>query len=43
MSDLKLLIFVTAARLLNFSQTAKRFGISQPAVTKRIQELEEEM
>jgi DNA-binding transcriptional LysR family regulator len=40
MSDLKLLIFVTAARLLNFSQTAKRFGVSQPAVTKRIQELE---
>ncbi|SOE49771.1 DNA-binding transcriptional regulator, LysR family [Fibrobacter sp. UWT3] len=43
MSDLKLLIFVTAARLLNFSQTAKRFGVSQPAVTKRIQELEEDV
>ena len=43
MNDLKLQVFVMAARLLNFSQTAKRFGISQPAVTKRIHELEEDV
>lgn len=42
MNDLKLQIFVTAAKLLNFSETARHYGISQPAITKRIQELEDD-
>ncbi len=38
--DFKILVFISAARHLNFTRAAKEMNISQPAVTKNIQELE---
>ena len=43
MPDRKLQIFCTLAETLNFSRTAERCGISQPAVTKAISSLEKEL
>lgn len=40
--DFRLKVFVTAAQELNFSRTAESLGISQPAVSKHIQALEDE-
>ena len=40
--DYRLKVFVTAAELLHFSQTAETLGISQPAVSKHIKALEDE-
>ena len=40
--DFRLKVFVTAAELLNYSRTAETLGISQPAVSKHIQALEDE-
>ncbi len=42
MDDFRLKVFVTAAETLNFSQCAKLLGISQPAVSSHIKELENE-
>lgn len=38
--DFKILVFISAARHLNFTRAAKEMNISQPAVSKNIQELE---
>ena len=43
MTDKRLLVFTTLADCLSFSETAKRLGISQPAVTKHIATLEAEI
>ena len=43
MTDKRLLVFSTLAGCLSFSETAKRLGISQPAVTKHIAALEAEI
>ncbi|MBP5505989.1 MAG: LysR family transcriptional regulator [Bacteroidales bacterium] len=43
MTDKRLLVFTTLAECLSFSETAHRLGISQPAVTKHINILEEEI
>ncbi|MBR5074160.1 MAG: LysR family transcriptional regulator [Bacteroidales bacterium] len=40
--DFRLKVFITAAEFLNFSRTAETLGISQPAVSKHIQTLEDE-
>lgn len=40
LTDFRLLIFKTAASELNFSKTAKKLDISQPAVSMNITELE---
>jgi len=40
--DFKILVFIEAARLLNFTRAAKEMHISQPAVSKNIQELEQQ-
>ena len=40
MSDFRLQVFVKVARRLNLTQAAQELGISQPAVSKHIQELE---
>ena len=39
--DFRLKVFATVAKNLNYSLSAKELGISQPAVTKHIQALEE--
>lgn len=36
-------IFLQAAETLNFSETAKQLHVSQPTVSKRIQELERQL
>lgn len=41
MSDFRLKVFSTAARTLNFNQTAKELFITQPAVSKNIKSLED--
>ena len=38
--DFKILVFIAAARHLNFTRAAKEMNISQPAVSKNIRELE---
>jgi len=38
--DFKILVFIAAARHLNFTRAAKEMNISQPAVSKNIHELE---
>lgn len=38
--DFKILVFIAAARHLNFTRAAKELNISQPAVSKNIHELE---
>ncbi len=38
--DFRLKIFVSVAKLLSYTKAAKEMNISQPAVTKNIQELE---
>lgn len=38
--DFKILVFISAARNLNFTRAAKEMNISQPAVSKNIHELE---
>ncbi|HEX7756400.1 MAG TPA: LysR family transcriptional regulator [Niabella sp.] len=38
--DFKLLVFITAARHLNFTKAAREMHISQPAVSKNICDLE---
>ncbi|ULT27483.1 LysR family transcriptional regulator [Sphingobacterium sp. E70] len=38
--DFRLIVFYTAAQHLNFTKTASALFISQPAVSKNIQELE---
>lgn len=38
--DFKILVFISAARHLNFTRAGKEMNISQPAVSKNIQELE---
>ena len=43
MTDKRLLVFSTLAGCLSFSETARRLGISQPAVTKHIATLEAEI
>ena len=40
MSDFRLQVFVKVAKRLNLTQAAQELGISQPAVSKNIQELE---
>lgn len=40
MSDFRLKVFVSVARHLNFTKAAQELYISQPAITKHIQELE---
>lgn len=40
MSDFRLQVFVKVAKRLNLTQSAQELGISQPAVSKHIQELE---
>ncbi len=40
MDDFRLRVFVTAAETLNFSRCAQQLGISQPAVSNHIKELE---
>ena len=40
MSDFRLQVFVKVAKRLNLTQAAQELGISQPAVSKHIQELE---
>ncbi len=40
MDDFRLRVFVTAAHTLNFSRCAQQLGISQPAVSNHIKELE---
>ncbi|MGO3108584.1 MAG: LysR substrate-binding domain-containing protein [Sphingobacterium sp.] len=39
-ADFKIMVFISAARHQNFTRAAKELNISQPAVTKNIQELE---
>ncbi|MCW8310643.1 LysR family transcriptional regulator [Sphingobacterium thalpophilum] len=41
--DFRLLVFYTAAQHLNFTKTASALFISQPAVSKNIQELEKKL
>ncbi|MCF0163868.1 MAG: LysR family transcriptional regulator [Bacteroidales bacterium] len=43
MTDNRLKIFCTTADRLSFSAAAKTLGITQPAVTKQIAKLEEEL
>ncbi len=43
MTDKRLLTFTTLAGCLSFSETAKRLGVTQPAVTKHIAALESEI
>lgn len=43
MTDKRLEVFCTLAEQLSFSRTAKLTGISQPAVTKHIANLEKEV
>ena len=43
MTDQRLLVFTTLAGNLSFSETARQLGISQPAVTKHIAALEQEI
>ena len=43
MTDRRLLIFTTLARTLSFGGTARQLGITQPAVSKCIAALEEEI
>jgi len=43
MTDKKLLIFTTLADCLSFGETAKRLGITQPAVSKAVSTLEQEI
>ena len=43
MTDRRLVIFTTLAGCLSFSETAKRLGVTQPAVTKNIAALEAEL
>lgn len=38
--DFRLVVFYTAAQHLNFTKTASALFISQPAVSKNIQEIE---
>ncbi|MFD2892965.1 LysR family transcriptional regulator [Sphingobacterium arenae] len=38
--DFKILVFISAAKHLNFTRAAKEMNISQPAVSKNIKELE---
>lgn len=40
MDDFRLTVFITAARTLSFTRTAERLGISQPAVSRHVGELE---
>ncbi len=40
MADFRLRVFESVARLLSFTKAAKELSISQPAITKHIQELE---
>jgi len=40
MSDFRLQVFVKVAKRLNLTQAAQELGISQPAVSKHVQELE---
>jgi DNA-binding transcriptional LysR family regulator len=41
--DFRLIVFYTAAQHLNFTKTASALFISQPAVSKNIQELEKKL
>ncbi|WP_293956441.1 MULTISPECIES: LysR family transcriptional regulator [unclassified Sphingobacterium] len=41
--DFRLIVFYTAAQHLNFTKTASALFISQPAVSKNIQELEKRL
>lgn len=43
MTDKRLLVFCTLAECLSFGETARRLGISQPAVSRHIATLEAEM
>ena len=43
MTDKRLLVFTILARTLSFSETARQTGISQPAVSKHVAALEEEI
>ena len=43
MTDKRLVTFTTLASCLSFSETARRLGVSQPAVTKTIAALEAEI
>lgn len=43
MTDNRLKVFCEAAECLNFSKAAAALGISQPAVSKHIAKLEEEL
>ncbi len=43
MTDKRLLVFCTLAECLSFAETARRLGISQPAVSRHIATLEAEM
>lgn len=43
MTDKRLLVFTILARTLSFSETARQTGISQPAVSKHIAALEDEI
>lgn len=43
MTDKRLLVFTTLARTLSFGETARLTGISQPAVSKHIAALEDEI
>ena len=43
MTDKRLLVFTTLASCLSFGETARRLGMSQPAVSKHIAALEAEI
>ncbi len=43
MTDKRLLVFCTLADCLSFGETARRLGISQPAVSRHIATLEAEI
>ena len=43
MKSLQVIYFIDLAKTLNFTETAKHFFVSQPAISKQISALEEEL
>lgn len=43
MEDLKLITLLTASELKNFTKTAKKLNLTQPAVSQHIKQLEKEL